>query len=260
MPDTSAGADDVRASRCGPLRASSLVGTVSSGQNLVVARPSDLEMHKGERLSRARGFPGAQSEKQVNTVPLPICVSSHAKASFERENGGFSVEKTTATSRQPEAFCGLFPSHPRNGNITRAIFCHDDRQTDDLLLFPSRTISQHFNECASTRRRLSARRVHIHTATSTTLNRFNNRKAQQRTNFNSSNSATERSANNPTGDSLSSARRDKSAFVAPRAARFKNKHCQRKRKSLLFRRRTLIVFSPSSTWARTRPRRSRSPP
>ena len=118
----------------------------------------------------------------------------------------------------------------------------------------------HFNECASTRRRLSARRVHIHTATSTTLNRFNNRKAQQRTNFNSSNSATERSANNPTGDSLSSARRDKSAFVAPRAARFKNKHCQRKRKSLLFRRRTLIVFSPSSTWARTRPRRSRSPP
>ena len=98
-----------RASRCGPLRASSLVGTVSSGQNLVVARPSDLEMHKGERLSRARGFPGAQSEKQVNTVPLSICVSSHAKASFERENGGFSVEKTTRQRRgNPKLFAVFF--------------------------------------------------------------------------------------------------------------------------------------------------------
>jgi hypothetical protein len=201
MPDTSAGADDVARLAMWPSprvipRGDSFVGPKSGCRG-----PRDAQ---GERLSRARGFPGAQSEKQVNTVPLPICVSSHAKASFERENGGFSVEKTTATSRQPEAFCGLFPSHPRNGNITRAIFCHDDRQTDDLLLFPSRNIS-HFNECASTPRRLSARRVHIHTATSTTLNRFNNRKAQQRTNFNSSNSATERSANNPTGDSLSSA-------------------------------------------------------
>ena len=141
MPDTSAGADDVRASRCGPLRASSLVGTVSSGQNLVVARPSGPRDAQGERLSRARGFPGAQSEKQVNTVPLSICVSSHAKASFERENGGFSVEKTTATSRQPEAFCGLFPSHPRNGNITRAIFCHDDRRSFTFSLFAHGDIS-----------------------------------------------------------------------------------------------------------------------
>ena len=75
-----------------------------------------------ERLSRARGFPGAQSEKQVNTVPLSICGSSHAKASFERENGGFS-EKTTATSRQPEAFLRSFSeSSHRNGNNTRAIF------------------------------------------------------------------------------------------------------------------------------------------
>jgi len=106
-----------RASRCGPLRASSLVGTVSSGQNLVVA---DLEMHEGSVCLALAVFPAPSLEKQVNTVPLSICVSSHAKASFERENGGFSVEKTdTATSRQPEAFCGLFPSHPRNGNITR---------------------------------------------------------------------------------------------------------------------------------------------
>lgn len=216
---------------------------------------------QGERLSRARGFPGAQSEKQVNTVPLPICVSSHAKASFERENGGFSVEKTTRQRRGNPKLFAVFFRVIRATEILRARFfaTTTDRPTI-FYFFPSRTISQHFNECASTRRRLSARRVHIHTATSTTLNRFNNRKAQQRTNFNSSNSATERSANNPTGDSLSSARRDKSAFVAPRAARFKNKHCQRKRKSLLFRRRTLIVFSPSSTWARTRPRRSRSPP
>ena len=183
---------------------------------------ADPEMHKGERLSRARGFPGAQSEKQVNTVPLPICVSSHAKASFERENGGFSVEKTTATSRQPEAFCGLFPSHAYATEIIRAIFCHDDRRSFTFSF--SHTISQHFNECASTRRRLSARRVHIHTATSTTLNRFNNLKAQQRTNFNSSNSATERSANNPTGDSLSSARRDLSASRrAPRALKTNTK-------------------------------------
>ena len=117
MPDTSAGADDVARLAMWPSprvipRGDSFVGPKSGCRG-----PRDAQ---GERLSRARGFPGAQSEKQVNTVPLPICVSSHAKASFERENGGFSVEKTdTATSRQPEAFCGLFPSHPRNGNITR---------------------------------------------------------------------------------------------------------------------------------------------
>lgn len=43
-----------RASRCGPLRASSLVGTVSSGQNLVVA---DLEMHKGSVCLALAVFP-----------------------------------------------------------------------------------------------------------------------------------------------------------------------------------------------------------
>mmetsp|Transcript_8482 Transcript_8482/g.35434 ORF Transcript_8482/g.35434 Transcript_8482/m.35434 type:complete len:272 (+) Transcript_8482:2500-3315(+) len=67
---------------------------------------ADPEMHKGERLSRARGFPGAQSEKQVNTVPLSICVSSHAKA---LENGGFSVEKTTRQRRgNPKLFAVFF--------------------------------------------------------------------------------------------------------------------------------------------------------
>jgi hypothetical protein len=45
----------------------------------------------------------------VNTVPLSICVSSHAKASFERENGGFSVEKTTRQRRgNPKLFAVFF--------------------------------------------------------------------------------------------------------------------------------------------------------
>jgi len=160
----------------------------------------------------------------VNTVPLSICVSSHAKASFERENGGFSVEKTTRQRRgNPKLFAVFFRVIRTQRKYSARFFA---TTTDDFLLFPfSRTaISQHFNECASTRRRLSARRVHIHTATSTTLNRFNNLKAQQRTNFNSSNSATERSANNPTGDSLSSARRDLSASRrAPRALKTNTK-------------------------------------
>lgn len=111
-----------RASRCGPLRASSLVGTVSSGQNLVVARPSGPRDAQGERLSRARGFPGAQSEKQVNTVPLPICVSSHAKASFERENGGFSVEKTTRQRRGNPKLFAVFFRVIRATEILRARF------------------------------------------------------------------------------------------------------------------------------------------
>ena len=220
MPDTSAGADDVARLAMWPSprvipRGDSFVGPKSGCRG-----PRDA---RGERLSRARGFPGAQSEKQVNTVPLPICVSSHAKASFERENGGFSVEKTTRQRRGNPKLFAVFFRVIRATEILRARFFATT--TDDLFLFPfSRTVSQHFNECASTRRRLSARRVHIHTATSTTLNRFNNRKAQQRTNFNSSNSATERSANNPTGDSLSSARRDLSASRrAPRALKTNTK-------------------------------------
>jgi hypothetical protein len=79
-------------------------------------------MHKGERLSRARGFPGAQSEKQVNTVPLPICVSSHAKASFERENGGFSVEKTTRQRRGNPKLFAVFFRVIRATEILRARF------------------------------------------------------------------------------------------------------------------------------------------
>jgi hypothetical protein len=149
---------------------------------------------------------------------------SRKKRASSGKTEDFLLKKRHGNVAATRSFLRSFSeSSGRNGNIRARFFA---TTTDDFLLFPfSRTaISQHFNECASTRRRLSARRVHIHTATSTTLNRFNNLKAQQRTNFNSSNSATERSANNPTGDSLSSARRDLSASRrAPRALKTNTK-------------------------------------
>ena len=50
-----------RASRCGLLRASSLWGQFRRAKIWVSRVRADPEMHNGERLSRARGFPGAQS-------------------------------------------------------------------------------------------------------------------------------------------------------------------------------------------------------
>lgn len=119
MPDTSAGADDVARLAMWPSprvipRGDSFVGPKSGCRG-----PRDAQ---GERLSRARGFPGAQSEKQVNTVPLPICVSSHAKASFERENGGFSVEKTTRQRRGNPKLFAVFFRVIRATEILRARF------------------------------------------------------------------------------------------------------------------------------------------
>ena len=62
----------------------------------------------GAFVSRSR-FSRRPVFKQVNAVPLSICVSSHAKASFERENGGFSVEKTTRQRRgNPKLFAVFF--------------------------------------------------------------------------------------------------------------------------------------------------------
>lgn len=102
-------------------------------------RPRDAQ---GERLSRARGFPGAQSEKQVNTVPLSICVSSHAKASFERKTEDFLLKKRHGNVAATRSFLRSFSeSSGRNGNITRAIFCHDDRRSFTFSLFAHGDIS-----------------------------------------------------------------------------------------------------------------------
>jgi hypothetical protein len=202
---------------------------------------------QGERLSRARGFPGAQSEKQVNTVPLPICVSSHAKASFERENGGFSVEKTTRQRRgNPKLFAVFF----RVIRTQRKYYTRDflPRRPTIFYFFPFRA-RRYLNISTSALRRggdyprvacIYIQQPRQHSTGSITV-RHNNEQTSIR--------PTRRRRGRQTIQQVTLSR-----------ARFKNKHCQRKRKSLLFRRRTLIVFSPSSTWARTRPRRSRSPP
>lgn len=206
-------------------------------------RPRDAQ---GERLSRARGFPGAQSEKQVNTVPLPICVSSHAKASFERENGGFSVEKTTRQRRGNPKLFAVFFRVIRATEILRARFFATTTDRPTIFYFFLRAIS-HISTSALRRGGDYPRVACIYI---------------QQPRQHSTGSITLRHNNEQTSIRPTRRRRGRQTIqqVTLSRARFKNKHCQRKRKSLLFRRRTLIVFSPSSTWARTRPRRSRSPP
>jgi len=99
-----------RASRCGLLRASSLCG-----DSFVRPKSGCRASERTPRCTRGSVclalavFPAPSLKKQVNTVPLSICVSSHAKASFERENGGFSVEKTTRQRRgNPKLFAVFF--------------------------------------------------------------------------------------------------------------------------------------------------------
>ena len=260
MPDTSAGADDVRASRCGPLRASSLVGTVSSGQNLVVARPSDLEMHKGERLSRARGFPGAQSEKQVNTVPLPICVSSHAKASFERENGGFSVEKTTRQRRGNPKLFAVFFRVIRATEILRARFFATTTDRPTIFYFFLR--ARYLNISTSALRRggdyprvacIYIQQPRQHSTGSITV-RHNNEQTSIR--------PTRRRRGRQTIQqvTLSRARGATKVLLSRRAPRALKTNTANESAKAYFFGGGHGVFSPSSTWARTRPRRSRSPP
>ena len=99
---------------------------------------------RGAFVSRSR-FSRRPVFKQVNTVPLSICVSSHAKASFERENGGFSVEKTTRQRRgNPKLFAVFFRvirTQRKYYHGTRAIFCHDDRRFFTFSLFAHGDIS-----------------------------------------------------------------------------------------------------------------------
>ena len=81
-------------------------------------------------------------KKQVNTVPLSICVSSHAKASFERKTEDFLLKKRHGNVAATRSFLRSFSeSSGRNGNMTRAIFCHDDRRFFTFSLFAHGDIS-----------------------------------------------------------------------------------------------------------------------
>lgn len=189
-----------RTSRCGLLRASSLVGTVSSGQNLVVARPSGpprCEKKNGEAsvfVALAVSLSsGAQSDKQGNTYrsqipPYAFPVTQKRASSGKRRR--IFPRQTRQLRGNPKFFAVCFRVRRLCTQRSRARFF--GRSFTFRFFFAHGDIS-HFKTSALRRGgdpRVACIYIQQPRQHSTGSIR------QQRTHFNSSNSATERSANN----------------------------------------------------------------